>query len=179
MLSTIISIMPPWPWWRHQVEAFSELLALCAGNSPVTGEFPHKGQWHRAWIFSVISTSTNGWASNREAGDLTRHRAHYNVTAMLGTLSHYWQFATGTTGHQWIPLIKDQLCRALMFFLVNSQKMLNKQSSCPWLKTPLVERPVIWDAKRPCNFNGLVCNWSTRVTHNPTNKYHAAFNNAF
>ena len=27
-------------WWRHQMEMFSALLALCAGNSPVTGEFP-------------------------------------------------------------------------------------------------------------------------------------------
>ena len=27
-------------WWRHQMEAFSALLALSAGNSPVTGEFP-------------------------------------------------------------------------------------------------------------------------------------------
>ena len=27
-------------WWRHQVETFSALLALCAGNSTVTGEFP-------------------------------------------------------------------------------------------------------------------------------------------
>ena len=28
------------PWWRHQMETFSALLAICAGNSPVTGEFP-------------------------------------------------------------------------------------------------------------------------------------------
>ena len=27
-------------WWRHQMETFSALLALCAGNSPVHGEFP-------------------------------------------------------------------------------------------------------------------------------------------
>ena len=27
-------------WWRHQMETFSALLALCAGNSPVTGKFP-------------------------------------------------------------------------------------------------------------------------------------------
>ena len=27
------------PWWRHQMETFSALLALRAGNSPVTGEF--------------------------------------------------------------------------------------------------------------------------------------------
>ena len=28
------------PWWRHQMDTFSALLALCAGNSPVTREFP-------------------------------------------------------------------------------------------------------------------------------------------
>ena len=27
-------------WWRHQMETFSTLVALCAGNSPVNGEFP-------------------------------------------------------------------------------------------------------------------------------------------
>ena len=27
-------------WWRHQMETFSALLAVCAGNSPVPGEFP-------------------------------------------------------------------------------------------------------------------------------------------
>ena len=27
-------------WWRHQMETFSALLALCAGNSPVPDEFP-------------------------------------------------------------------------------------------------------------------------------------------
>ena len=27
------------PWWRHQMETFFALLALCVGNSPVTGEF--------------------------------------------------------------------------------------------------------------------------------------------
>ena len=29
-----------WSWWRHQMETFSALLAICAGNSPVSGEFP-------------------------------------------------------------------------------------------------------------------------------------------
>ena len=31
---------PSPPWWRHQMETFSALLAICARNSPVTGEFP-------------------------------------------------------------------------------------------------------------------------------------------
>ena len=30
----------PDPWWRHKMETFSALLALCVGNSPVIGEFP-------------------------------------------------------------------------------------------------------------------------------------------
>ena len=31
---------PTSSWWCHQMETFSSLLALCAGNSLATGEFP-------------------------------------------------------------------------------------------------------------------------------------------
>ena len=41
-------------WWRHQMKTLSALLVLCAGNSPVTTEFPHKGQWRGALMFSLI-----------------------------------------------------------------------------------------------------------------------------
>ena len=27
-------------WWRHRMETFSALLAICAGNLPASGEFP-------------------------------------------------------------------------------------------------------------------------------------------
>ena len=27
------------PWWRHQIETFTVLLAVCEGNLPVTGKF--------------------------------------------------------------------------------------------------------------------------------------------
>ena len=36
----IISTNGDLPWWHNQMETFSALLALCAGNSPVSGEFP-------------------------------------------------------------------------------------------------------------------------------------------
>ena len=36
-------------WWRHQMETFSALLAICAGNSPVTGEFPAQRQVTRSF----------------------------------------------------------------------------------------------------------------------------------
>ena len=32
--------MVVFPLWRHQMETFSPVLAICAGNWPVTGEFP-------------------------------------------------------------------------------------------------------------------------------------------
>ena len=39
-------------WWRHQMETFSALLALCEGNSPVTGEFPSQRPVTRSfWCF--------------------------------------------------------------------------------------------------------------------------------
>ena len=86
-------------WWRHQIEAFSVLLTICAGNShddvikwkhfphnwpfvrgihlsPVNS--PHKGHWHGALMFSLICVlnkqSKHRWFS--------RHRAHYDVIVM-------------------------------------------------------------------------------------------------
>ena len=63
-------------WWRHLMETFSALLAICAGNSS------HKGQWRGALMFSLICIRTNGRVNNGEAGDLSRHSAHYDVTLM-------------------------------------------------------------------------------------------------
>ena len=39
-----------------------------------------KGQGQGPLIFSLICAWTNGWANNRDAGDLRHHRAHYHVT---------------------------------------------------------------------------------------------------
>ena len=69
-------------WWRHQMEAFSALLAICAGNSLVPWNSPHKGQWRGALMFSLVSAWINGSVNNREAGDLRRNRAHYDAIVM-------------------------------------------------------------------------------------------------
>ena len=47
-----------------------------------TGEFPSKGQWRGALMFSLICVWTSGWVNNRGAGDLRRHRDHCDVTVM-------------------------------------------------------------------------------------------------
>ena len=69
-------------WWRHQMETFSAYLALCAGNSPVPVNSPHKGQWRGAFMFTLICVWINSWVNNREAGDLRRYRGHYDVCVM-------------------------------------------------------------------------------------------------
>ena len=49
-------------WWRHQMETFSMLLALCAGNLPVNGEFP----WQRSVMRSFdvfFDLCLNKWSS--------------------------------------------------------------------------------------------------------------------
>ena len=49
-------------------------------RSPVNS--PHKGQWRRASMFSLICVWINGWVNNHEAGDLRRHGAHLDVIVM-------------------------------------------------------------------------------------------------
>ena len=70
-------------WWRHQMETFSALLILCAGNLPVTSEFPSQRPVTRALLFSMICVWINGWVNNREAGDLRRHDTHYDAVVMV------------------------------------------------------------------------------------------------
>ena len=81
--------------WKH----FPGYYPFVRGNHGSTLDSPHKGKWRGAlmsWIllllllllfcflgvflsamFSLICAGTNGWANNRDAGDLSRHRAHY------------------------------------------------------------------------------------------------------
>ena len=40
LITFVASAFYFYTWWRHQMETFSASLAICAGNSPVTGEFP-------------------------------------------------------------------------------------------------------------------------------------------
>ena len=67
-------------WWRHQMENFLVILALCEGNSPVTSEFPSQRPMTRIFDVFFDLRWINGWVNIREAGDWRRHRAHHDVT---------------------------------------------------------------------------------------------------
>ena len=59
----------------------SALLAICAGNSPVPGEFPAQRPVTRSFDVFFDLRLNNRLSKNREAGDLRRYRArHCNDT---------------------------------------------------------------------------------------------------
>ena len=74
--------------WKH----FSRHWPFVRGIHRWPVNSPHKGQWRGALMFSLILAWINGWANNREAGDLRRHRAHYDVAVM-------WRIANSTPIH--------------------------------------------------------------------------------
>ena len=71
-------------WWRHQMETFSALLAICAGNSPVTGEFPTQRPVTRSFdvFFDLRLYKRLSRLNTRKAGDVRRHRIHYDVSVI-------------------------------------------------------------------------------------------------
>ena len=67
-------------WWRHQMETFSALQVICAGNSPVTGEFPAQRPVTRSFdvFFDLrlnkrLSKQSWGWWFETPSWSLWRH----------------------------------------------------------------------------------------------------------
>ena len=69
--------------WKHFPHHWPSVWGI--HRSPVNS--PHKGQWHRALMVSLICTWTNSWVNNWDAGDLRCHHAHYDITVMFRNAS--------------------------------------------------------------------------------------------
>ena len=71
--------------WKH----FPRYWPFVRGihRSPVNS--PHKGQWRGALMFSLIFALTKNWANNGDAGDLRRHRAHYDVIVIFLAIQRF------------------------------------------------------------------------------------------
>ena len=68
-------------WWRHKMVTFSALLAICAGNSPVPGEFPTQRPMTRSFdvFFNLrpnnrLSKEWWSWWFETPTCPLWRHR---------------------------------------------------------------------------------------------------------
>ena len=96
-------------WWRHQMETFSALLALCGGNSPVTGEFPTQRPVTR--IFDVLfhlclnkrlSKQSQGWWVETPSRWFWRHG---NVHRRLRVSVDSWTGWVGRVAEQCVSNI--------------------------------------------------------------------------
>ena len=80
-------------------------------NGHLCGEFSGhrwisrtKASGAELWFFSVICAWINGWVNNGEAGDLKRHRAHYDVIVMIEFYLHTILCKAHLVGSpRWVP----------------------------------------------------------------------------
>ena len=119
--------------WKH----FPRYCPFVRGIHPWPVNSSHKGQWRGAFMFSLICAWINGWVNNREAGDLWRHYAYYDVIVLSHVLVLQNSFRSKTVAralftrkrkyhhdhlylncHEWIPLTKGQWCGTLMTSLI-------------------------------------------------------------
>ena len=83
-------------WWRHQMEPFSVLLALCAGNSPVTGEVPSQRPVTRS--FDVFF-------------DLRLNKRLSKQSGRRWIETPLWRHCNGgTLGHIRVWICRSQIC---------------------------------------------------------------------
>ena len=123
----IIRLVVRSAWWRHQMETFSALLAICVGNSPVRGEFPSQRPVTRS-IDIFFYLRPNKWLNKQwwdwwfetPSSPLWRH-CHAEICIQtwqpLSSLPHVevikkkhfrvsGPFCREFTGHRWIFLTK-------------------------------------------------------------------------
>ena len=88
---------PGTAWWRHQLETFSALLAICAGNSPVTGEFHAQRPVTRSFdvFFDLrlnkrLSKQSWGWWFETPSHPLWRHCNGLINFYKTTSFSHGW-----------------------------------------------------------------------------------------
>ena len=129
---------------------FSALLAFCAGNSPVTGDFP--SQRSVTWSFDVFfdprlnkrlgEQSGRRWFETPSRSLWVTVMINHLVFPRMSTPNHYGLFSAllallwgKRNGHRWIPFTKYQWYGSLM-----SPSML------AWTTVgQAIQLPVIWN----------------------------------
>ena len=98
-------------WWRHQIATFSALLAICAGNSPVTGEFPAQRPVKRSFdvffdlrLSKRLSKQPWCWWFETSSRPLWRHCNVYTI--------HSKNYAQCMYVLLWVLWLYEEFCAA-------------------------------------------------------------------
>ena len=96
--------------WKHFPPYWPFVRGIHRG--PVNS--PHKGQWRGALMFHLICVWINGWGNNREAGDLIRSRAHYDVIVMkcMHAVIHWGRYKMAAIFHTFPDVFSENHCRS-------------------------------------------------------------------
>ena len=105
-------------WWRHQMETFSALLAICAGNSPVPGEFLAQMPVTRSFQVSFdlrlnkrLSKQSWGWWFETLSRTFWRHR---NGKMWYELVANNWITARWSCHRIWIE--NKNIYRLFLFY---------------------------------------------------------------
>ena len=122
-------IDPSFSLWRHQMETFSPLLALCVGNSPIAGEFPTQRPVTRGFdvFFDLrlnkrLSKQSWGWWFETPSCALWRHSNAVDIFLHLEPLPSI-EIDSSTFAHDWLTAIKDQRYTDVIFLLGSGTEM--------------------------------------------------------
>ena len=98
-------------WWRHQMETFGPLWKENTGYRWIS--LTEAGD-AELWCFLWSAPPKSGWSNNRDAGDLKRHRTHYDVIVMImekskGHILHISQLWCVFWFIAWFMVLKHQI----------------------------------------------------------------------
>ena len=126
MTSTKQSTTRPWG-------TFPRHWPFVRGIHRTTVDFPRKGQWRRALMFSWICAYPSGWASSQDDGDLRLYRSNYDATAMNYILGNtIWYICMF---EKYILFLLYTICPVLHFMWIIQIR----------LKTP-ISHVLVWDS---------------------------------
>ena len=147
-----------WPWWHQQMETFSTLLALCGGNSPVTGGFPSQRPVMRSFdvfldlrLNKRLSKQSGGWWFEMPSCSLWHHQNSNdkNDHAMMRLLCvHYpwplmWNNVDGSPSAHGTSMFNSEMATILQIQFSNSLYRIEAGTLTLKLFSGKCNRPVL------------------------------------
>ena len=110
-----------------------------------TGEFPSQRPVTRSFDVSSICAWINGWVNNREAGDLRRHRAHYDVIVMYSVnWAPFWIHLSQSVSKYYTECAKDTLIYILFWCSLRTVHNGQLQIVCMII---FIDQYVFWSSR--------------------------------